>query len=63
VEILASKVDEGPKKVKGVLHWVSSSSPSVTPRKATLRMCAPLLLHTCSMIKTALILPRLFAQV
>jgi hypothetical protein len=45
VEILASKVEEGPKKVKGVLHWVSSPSPSVVPRKATLRMCAPLLLH------------------
>ncbi len=38
-------MEEGPKKVKGVLHWVSSPSPSVVPRKATLRMYAPLLLH------------------
>ena len=39
IEILASKVEEGPKKVKGVLHWVSSASPSVAPRRAELRMC------------------------
>jgi len=38
IEILAAKVDEVPKKVKGVLHWVSSPSPAVAPHRAQLRM-------------------------